>query len=94
VITRLPPNVICRIDAERGRGREGSGGERKRTVGMKMGERIPKHAAREGCVCKLKNRMQQLLEGVQCCFFLHFADAHRGEDSAGYGLTSNEVKII
>jgi hypothetical protein len=23
--------------------------------------------------------MQQLLEGVQCCFFLHFADAHRGE---------------
>jgi hypothetical protein len=54
---------------------------------MKTGERNPEHAAREGCVCKLKNRMQQLLEGVQCCFFLHFAEAHRGEDSAGDGLS-------
>jgi hypothetical protein len=82
-----------RLDVEKVKGREGSRVESERAVGMKTREENPEYAAREGCDCKMKKRMQQLLHGVQCCSILHFADAHPDDDSDGDGITPSKIFI-
>jgi hypothetical protein len=61
--------------------------ELTKAVGTRRSERNPEDGRREEAICKTGNRMQQLLEALQCAAVPHFADAVAFAASAGVSLT-------